>query len=75
MTDTNKEKKADLSKMDGAYEELTGRRLGENNTSNVFGQMDRAWRQSTDEKLKKQIAKALGFSYDYHNEGPRTRTR
>ena len=55
--------------LESAYELLTGNTLDTQNNSNVFGQMDRAFRQSTDEVLKAKIAKDLGFKYN----GPRGR--
>jgi hypothetical protein len=55
-----------------AYEALTGRPIEENNNSNLFGQLDRAFRQSTDTKLKTKIAKAFGFDQKLHGQGSRT---
>jgi hypothetical protein len=46
-----------------AYELLTGNQLDTQNNSNVFGQLDRAFRQSNDEVLKEKIAKDFGFDY------------
>ena len=66
--------KKDTPKLDtvaGAYEALTGRELETNNNSNALGQLDRAYRQSSDRDLKNKIAKALGFDVAVHDQGPR----
>ena len=66
------DKEQKLETLADAHLLLTGRELETNNNSNVFGQMDRAYRQSTDDELKRKIAKKFGFDPVLHASGPRT---
>ena len=66
------DKEQKLETLEDAPLLLTGRELETNNNSNVFGQMDRAYRQSTDDELKRKIAKKFGFDPVLHASGPRT---